>query len=255
MEHLPPVSKPYEPIFVPYIGDREYDGLEFAEYPSRRGYDLERLLEGDFQGSSAEQVASFLQVWLWFGLIHGILGVQLDAANYVRIDAAGNKWLDSTTLVLVLQNTGKLIEQETALPEYTPEYVEQRSKRIDRCLRTAYYAWEGFSRLEEYYSIPNPMSPEVSFGIQVLAISLHVGATQLLTMPNNLGSVAFRENAPWERGLHIRLTRSPWLEARMVKQGSVVLSYSYDRACLGAEAGETCFKNIAFQGESIDMSC
>jgi hypothetical protein len=96
--------------------------------------------------------------------------------------------------------------------------VETRIKRIDKCLRTAHQAWEAFSRIEGDYGIPNPMSPEVSFGVQVLAISLHVGATQLLTKPNN-GGVVFRDNAPWEQGLHIRLTRSPWLEDRMLKQG------------------------------------
>lgn len=219
MEHLPPVIKPYDPILVPYIADREYDGLEFSEYPSRRGYDLQLLLQGDFQGSSAEEIASFLQVWLWFGLIHGILQVQVNAETFVRTDEAGEKWLNTETLVLLLQNTGELVAQEKKVPEYTPEFVETHKKRIDSCLGTTYHVWEGFSRLEGNYGIPSPMPPEVSFGIQVLAISLQVGATQLLIMPNVLGGAVYRGNAPWEKGLHMRLTRSPWLDARMFKQG------------------------------------
>lgn len=219
MEHLPPVTKPYDPIFVPYIADRDYDGLEFSKYPSRRGYDLQLLLHGDFQGSSAEEVASFLQVWLWFGLIHGVLQVQLNAENFVRTDEAGKKWLNTETLVLLLQNDGKLVEQERKHLEHTSENIETRKKRIDSCLRTTYHVWEGFSRLEGNYGIPSPLSPEVSFGIQVLAISLHIGATQLLIKLKTLGGAVYRGNAPWEKGLHMRLTRSPWLEARMFKQG------------------------------------
>jgi hypothetical protein len=219
MEHLPPVKKPHDPVFVPYVGDREYDGLEFSSYPSRRGYDIDRLLQGDFQGSSPEEIAAFLQVWLWFGLIHAVLQVQVDSARFIRTDEAGKKWLNSEFLVLLLQNSGKLIAVEKQQPEYTPAYVEARNHRIDACLHTTYHVWEGFSRLEANYSVPNPMSAEVSFGIQVLAISLHVGATQLLIKTDSPNSVGYRAEAPWEKGLHIRLTRSPWLEARMVKQG------------------------------------
>jgi hypothetical protein len=121
--------------------------------------------------------------------------------------------------VLVLQNTAKLAEEEKSHPGYTPEYVQKRNGKIDVCLRTTYQVWESFSRLEANYSIPSPMPPEVSFGIQVLAISLQVGATQVLTDGHRPGGLINREGAPWEKGLHIRLTRSPFLEARMVKQG------------------------------------
>ena len=76
MEHLPPVANPYEPIFVPFIAE-EYDGGDFAEYSTRRGIDLHRLTKGDFQNLSSDQVASFLQTWLYFGLLHGILGVNV----------------------------------------------------------------------------------------------------------------------------------------------------------------------------------
>jgi hypothetical protein len=76
MEHLQPVTNPHDPIFVPYIGDCEYDGLDFADYPARRGFDIEGLLKGDSKETPLDQVASFLQTWLYFGFMCEILGVK-----------------------------------------------------------------------------------------------------------------------------------------------------------------------------------
>jgi hypothetical protein len=137
MEHLPPVTNPYNPIFVPYIGDCEYDGLDFAGYPARRGFDIEGLLKGDFKATSSDQVASFLQTWLFFGLMCEILGVKLGTAYFVRTDEYGNKWITTEKLPRALHNIRVLVDKEKALPEYTPEYVDSRNNRIAKCLRVA----------------------------------------------------------------------------------------------------------------------
>lgn len=52
----------------------------------------------------------------------------------------------------------------------------------------------------------------------MLAITLQVAATQLL-MSDSAGRLAYREKAPWVKGLHPRLSCSPFLTDRMVKQG------------------------------------
>jgi hypothetical protein len=103
MEHLPPVADPYCPIFVPYIGDCEYDGLDFAGYPGRKRWDVDRLLKGDFQGFPPTSVAAFLQTWLYFGLMHEILNVKVRTADFIRIGYSGERWLTTEKLPGYLQ--------------------------------------------------------------------------------------------------------------------------------------------------------
>ena len=69
MEHLPPASWPHELVLVPYIVDEEYDGLDFADYPTRKGFDIDSLLKEDFKNKSSGEITAFLQTWLYFGLI------------------------------------------------------------------------------------------------------------------------------------------------------------------------------------------
>jgi hypothetical protein len=217
MEHLPPVSKPFEPILVPYICDRDYDGLDFAAYPARRGFDIERVLKDNFQDTSSHEIASFLQTWLFFGLLHAVLGVTAETSDFVRTDEDGTRWIATEKLPGMLHNVQRVIEHEKALSEHSPAVIDARNDRISNSFRLAQDVWEGCSSLEERYSIPNPMYPEVSLGIQILATALHVGATQLLGGTSN--TYPFR-NIPWEKGRHFRLTQNPFLAKRMVSQDS-----------------------------------
>lgn len=216
MEHLPPVTKPHDPIFIPFIADSDYDGLNLAGYPSRRGFDLDRLLKGNFQISSSDQIAAFLQTWLYFGLMHAILGVKLKTADFVRTDESGKKWLTTEKLPKFLHVIGHFAKKEKTMPEYTEEYVQTRNSRLFNAFRLSHDVWEAFSKLEDRYSIPNPMSPEVAFGIQVLAITLHVGATEICGGPPGQPSCM---DVPWEKGRHWRLTRSRFMDERMIAHG------------------------------------
>lgn len=215
MEHLPPVAKPYEPISVPFIAE-EYDGGDFAEYPNRRGLDLERLTKGDFQNLSSDQVASFLQTWLYFGLIHGILGVNFKTEDLVRVDDEGKKWLTTAKLPKCLHEIAYLVKKEKEMPEYTEQYVKTRNGRINKCLRLGLDVWEEFNRLQERFNIPSPMSPEVALGIHIIAITLQVGATEICG--GSPGEPSYRK-VPWEVGRHFRITRNNFMEQRMVSQG------------------------------------
>lgn len=213
MEHLPPVTNPYDPILVPYIGDCEYDSLDFASYPTRRGFDLDRLLDGDLQGTSVPAVASFLQIWLYFGFMQELLGVKIQTDDFVRTDDAGRKWIMTEKLPGILHTIRQQVDARKTLPEYTAEQIKQRNQQITDCLSLEYHVWEQLSR-----QAVNPLPPEISLSIQVLAITLQVGLTQLLCS-NSAGKLANRSDIPWERSLHFRLTRSPFLTDRMLKQG------------------------------------
>ncbi|KFY15368.1 hypothetical protein V491_05708 [Pseudogymnoascus sp. VKM F-3775] len=208
--------KQHDPIFVPYIGDRVYDGLGFAGYPARRVFDIDGLLKGDFKEASSDQVASFFQTWLYFGMMHEILGAVVKTADFVRTDEYGNKWLTTNKLPGVLHKVRLLVDREKTLPEYSHEYVERRNNCIAKCLRLALDIWEGFSALKERHSVPNPMSPEISIAIQILGITLQAGATEICG--GAPGEDSYRD-VPWEHVRHFRLTHNAFIEERMVSQG------------------------------------
>ncbi|KAG0652125.1 hypothetical protein D0Z07_0980 [Hyphodiscus hymeniophilus] len=214
MEHLPPVAKPYDPISVPFIAE-EYDGGLFEDYPARRGLDLARLTKGDFQNLSLDQVGSFLQTWLFFGLLHGVLGVNFKTSEFVRIDKDGKKWLTTARLPFYLYGFYQYVKNEKERPDYTEEYVKVRNARIYPCLNLSQEVWAEFDRLPSRYNIPNPLSPEMAFSIHILAISLQVGATEICG--GSPGEPTYRI-VPWEKARHWRITRNNFIDQRMVSQ-------------------------------------
>lgn len=89
MDHLPyPGSaNGRKKTVVPYVCQEDYDGGDFMTYPSRRRGSLPNLhTVGPFPGQlldshqmqlaslSKQEIRSFYQTWLFFGLIHEILG-------------------------------------------------------------------------------------------------------------------------------------------------------------------------------------
>jgi hypothetical protein len=75
MDHLP-IPKSYEQYvpLVPYFGvATKYDNAGFEGFPERCGLDSNLLLSGNFDLSSkqrSEWLESFMQEWLFFGLLH-----------------------------------------------------------------------------------------------------------------------------------------------------------------------------------------
>jgi hypothetical protein len=61
---------------VPQVTLEAYDGLEFATYPRRKGFDADRLRKSDYSQHPMEQTASFLQSWLFFGVLHGAFSLE-----------------------------------------------------------------------------------------------------------------------------------------------------------------------------------
>jgi len=55
--------------------------------------------------------------------------------------------------------------------------------RIDSCIHKcpllSRISWQGCATLEDHYSVSNPIPQVVGFAIQVLAIALQAGATEI----------------------------------------------------------------------------
>jgi hypothetical protein len=79
-----PSDPAYGPLEVPYLYCNEtpfkYDYEEFSDYPSRCGWDKQKMLKGDFGGRAPDVVASFLQSWLYFAAAAEILTDDADGS-------------------------------------------------------------------------------------------------------------------------------------------------------------------------------
>lgn len=101
MNHVPYPRNDHSPsLEIPYICDDlvDYDGLEFSEYPSRRGWSV----EGDkFHWMKAPPVlvAKRAQNWLYFGLLQVFLGPLFDKQDFISSSGRSNgRVLDSCLL-------------------------------------------------------------------------------------------------------------------------------------------------------------
>ncbi|KAK6368017.1 hypothetical protein LTS17_010170 [Exophiala oligosperma] len=90
MDHLPTVSAPaFPPLQIPYLRAEdvqvlEYDNQGFTGFPSRAGWDKTNLINATLEGQPARTVASFVQQWLFFGLLSASTGHMFPMADLVR---------------------------------------------------------------------------------------------------------------------------------------------------------------------------
>ncbi|MCJ1433848.1 hypothetical protein MMC27_003213 [Xylographa pallens] len=105
MDHLdiPPSCQP-NAMTVPFLGLAPvYDRKGFEGFPERHGFDKDKLLS--LRKSSGETwidgkvyasawVESFLQEWLWFGMLHEFelfCGLEMNRDDYIRSDYTGKE--------------------------------------------------------------------------------------------------------------------------------------------------------------------
>ncbi|KAJ5374177.1 hypothetical protein N7517_006183 [Penicillium concentricum] len=184
MDHIESVpGSQYAPIQVPCLSSEPYDGIDFSTYPERAGWDITRLLAGDFSQHPAEPTGAFLQNWLYFGVLWEVFGPIIKGAknNYVKPQE------DTAYGIITVASLEDQIEQLCSLVGSMVQGGDDISRemighRIVKCLTTV----SGFCRLAtcEDDSRPGfavwPLSPEVDLSIrtlsQRLAWSLPFGA-------------------------------------------------------------------------------
>ncbi|KAJ9654038.1 hypothetical protein H2201_009055 [Coniosporium apollinis] len=108
MEHIHIASAPYYDLLeVPYLYKPEhqcmYDGQGFLDFPKRKEYDKKNgFLRGDFTQGGAktlEEAASFLQQWLFFGLLADLMsiqGVEVQISDFTYTNEQTNQVMVST---------------------------------------------------------------------------------------------------------------------------------------------------------------
>ena len=143
MEHLPcPGSATSRSrIVVPYVCQEEYDGGEFLTYPSRRTDGLPDLhTTGLFPGQllyshqmqlaslSKHEIESFYQTWLFFGLIHEILGSLYVAEDHIytcKDQGSHTKMVSTSKLITALEEWVARVQAGRVEPTVTYAHVAQ----------------------------------------------------------------------------------------------------------------------------------
>src|SRR6266699_2791867 len=98
MDHIPcSKSHLWQHVHVPFLCHEEYDGLPFAEYPERKGWQglHERVIH--LSQCSRDDESAFFQTWLFFGMLNQVLGVPVPTRDFVEGDEITTRRLSEYT--------------------------------------------------------------------------------------------------------------------------------------------------------------
>jgi hypothetical protein len=98
MDHLPHGGHKLN-IVVPYVCTYEYDyEKEWVDYPSLRGFDVQKFFSPDFRRMDPKKLEPFLQSWLFFGMLGSILRTRITTTDFARDVSPGNRVITTAEL-------------------------------------------------------------------------------------------------------------------------------------------------------------
>ncbi len=98
-------------IQVPYLCQYGYDqDCEFTEYPAQKGFDKSKFLGLDFSQRPPNETASFLQTWLYFGLLSRVLRIPLSTEDFVDRTSVATLITTAKSLPLYLEKWSKKVK-------------------------------------------------------------------------------------------------------------------------------------------------
>ena len=176
MDHIPSFGAS-APIEVPYLGGEIYDGLEFQGYPERKGWDTANIIECTFDGRSYEEAASFLQTWLYFGLVSSVIPMTVNMSDFIHTTKAGRSIITTKCLPRYIHSwhehakecsSEQRLEQHTLINRILEHAWRAIITHCDISPREQENTTPSFAPLESQW----PLSPEIALSIMVLADSL-----------------------------------------------------------------------------------
>lgn len=164
MDHLPvPLHPLYQPLIVPCLCKTAYNSSDFQNYPTLRGFNPERLLTGDFSQKEEHETASFLQDWLYFGVLYETLGTRQE--DYIE-PHPGIKYGRVDTLRLD-QHLFDRMTYLTGLLDRRDDQVWDMIRKAEKCLeQLSYFCCMASCRADAL--IRWPLAPEVDISLRVL---------------------------------------------------------------------------------------
>ncbi|KAL8663005.1 MAG: hypothetical protein Q9202_004235 [Teloschistes flavicans] len=118
MNHLPwPQNEQYPPLQVPYACENlpDFDGLDFQEYPIRRGWST-RASEFQWIDTCRKITGQRVQNWLLFGLLRVFLGPHFKKQDFIAWSSSTDSWIvDSSRLPHRCSDVISWIQQDVCL--------------------------------------------------------------------------------------------------------------------------------------------
>ncbi|EXJ77752.1 hypothetical protein A1O3_09981 [Capronia epimyces CBS 606.96] len=96
MDHIVGLFRPDSALAlpeVPYLCKPEHINikpLSFSDYPAQLGFDKQAILFGDYSQHSVSDIASFLQTWLFFGLLEEFIGSSIEREAFLTSSTRGS---------------------------------------------------------------------------------------------------------------------------------------------------------------------
>ncbi|RDW63319.1 hypothetical protein BP6252_10864 [Coleophoma cylindrospora] len=137
MDHLPKPKK-CEPLLefsyhepASWVSE-EFTVLSWTSYPVQHGWDVEAMRRGDlktiFKEKGRDELAVFLQSWLYFGLLATILEIRIDVSEFTGFNDAHAPILRTTTLMQRIQEWANRVENRLKDANETTRKQELESK-------------------------------------------------------------------------------------------------------------------------------
>lgn len=173
-DHLPDVVDPdpeCPPVAVPILPCSLYTGGDFNAYPAQRGWHPQQFLTFHAflvlqDDTKREEQESFLQSWLFFGLLvefFRLFKIEVDQSEFVRADVNGSTWLTTRPLTLhitELMNRGHGVDRDVV------EKCTSYFNIVQKFCKT--FLWMHGS-LEEHKVV----RPSIGLSFEILAVTLH----------------------------------------------------------------------------------
>jgi hypothetical protein len=176
MDHIPrPNSAPSNPFKVPLLLGIQYDGngfTSFTSFPIRHGYNLETL-ESDH---SLDEVASFVQAWLYFGLLAEFLQKPLDPMMFrgeSEVDGTMHAFLSSKNALKALRFELRPLEDDQD-SDYEDDANDENTREKNRLLQLLSFANEQCTKIDmAYHDCSHDILAVVLLSVRVLIETLH----------------------------------------------------------------------------------
>ncbi|KAJ6452250.1 hypothetical protein C8R45DRAFT_916262 [Mycena sanguinolenta] len=162
-------------IRVPFRCTELYDGGDFFEYPTRKGWTKDELLgRHGFGNRTSAEVEAFFQTWLYFGTLISVFqlnGIEVRAEEFIATDEQSGQVIVTTAEALPRGleewRMNGTIDKESKAVNRTIAILKRVATYIDRYCGVEGREFEGSMRAPTN-AIPWPVAPEIAMSIIAL---------------------------------------------------------------------------------------
>ncbi|KFY92248.1 hypothetical protein V500_04235 [Pseudogymnoascus sp. VKM F-4518 (FW-2643)] len=176
MDHLPSISRPWRPIRVPYLEGPTFAKEDnFMDFPKRHGWDVEKIIEGNYEGKTPAQVATFLQGWLFFGLIASVIDCEIKIEDFTVYDD-GRAFV--TTHAFAKLRDARRVREKTMLFIDKNDWYQDNWLNVDEANRVM----NGLTKSAAVAGTKSPLPFEVELSIYIMISTLQYEVAHIFTI-------------------------------------------------------------------------